>query len=164
LSEQFDKNALEQIRARSARGERMVFTNGCFDILHSGHVQYLQQARSLGDFLVVGLNGDDSVSRLKGPGRPINPAEDRKLVLEALRSVDFVVVFNADTPLELIKSVRPSILVKGGDWKVGEIIGGDFVTSYGGDVKSLLLVPGRSTTSVIERSKNSASDTSKSPT
>ena len=130
---------------------QVVFTNGCFDILHSGHVQYLQEARSLGDFLVLGLNSDSSVSRLKGPSRPIQSEQDRAIILGALGCVDAVIIFEEDTPLDLILSLRPQILVKGGDWKVEDIVGGQEVVDYGGDVRSLLFKPGSSTTSIVEK-------------
>jgi len=129
-----------------ASGKKIVFTNGCFDIIHVGHVRYLTEARSLGDVLVVGLNSDASVSRLK-PGRPINPEADRAEVLSALKPVDFVTVFGEDTPLELIKALSPDILVKGGDWKKEDIVGSDIVS----DTRSLPFYEGRSTSGIIER-------------
>jgi rfaE bifunctional protein nucleotidyltransferase chain/domain len=133
------------------KGKRIVFTNGCFDILHAGHVSYLNEARSLGDLLVVGLNSDSSVKELKGESRPINPQSDRKFVLENLKSVDLVEIFDDQTPLELIKALNPSLLVKGGDWSVDQIVGSDFVIAQGGSVKSLKFVEGLSTTKVIEK-------------
>ncbi|MBI2521515.1 MAG: D-glycero-beta-D-manno-heptose 1-phosphate adenylyltransferase [Bdellovibrio sp.] len=135
------------------RHTKIVFTNGCFDILHRGHVEYLKDAKSLGTILVVGLNSDASVKKLKGPERPINSEQDRKIVLENLRSVDFVQIFHEDTPLELIKYIRPNVLVKGGDWSVDKIVGSDFVLASGGDVKSLKFVNGFSTTNIISRIK-----------
>ncbi len=134
-------------------GKNIVFTNGCFDLLHVGHVRYLQQARSLGDYLVVGLNTDRSVQVLKGPTRPIQNENDRMEILSSLGCVDFVTLFDEETPIELIKNVRPQTLVKGGDWKISQIVGGDFVQSYGGAVKSLQFVDGKSTTALIEKSK-----------
>ncbi|MFP4107474.1 MAG: D-glycero-beta-D-manno-heptose 1-phosphate adenylyltransferase [Desulfonatronovibrio sp.] len=134
---------------------KIVFTNGCFDILHSGHVDYLEQARGMGDFLVVGLNSDESVKRLKGSGRPVNTVQDRARVLAGLACVDFVLVFEQDTPYELIKIVRPGVLVKGGDWPVHTIVGRDIVEGLGGRVLSIELSPGCSTTSIISRIKNS---------
>lgn len=128
---------------------KVVFTNGCFDILHRGHVEYLAKAADMGDVLVVGLNTDASVRRLKGEGRPINNEESRALVLASLSFVDAVVLFDEDTPLELIKAVRPDVLVKGADYKPEEIVGADFVTSYGGTVATVPLVEGYSTTKVI---------------
>ena len=131
--------------------DKVVFTNGCFDILHVGHVKYLQQARSLGDALVVGLNSDDSVKRLKGETRPVQCEEDRAEILAALECVDVVVLFAEDTPLDLIKTIEPNVLVKGGDWSVDKIVGSDFVRGRGGEVHSLPFVQGRSTTSIIEK-------------
>jgi D-beta-D-heptose 7-phosphate kinase/D-beta-D-heptose 1-phosphate adenosyltransferase len=139
----------------SRRGSaRVVFTNGCFDILHIGHVTYLKQARALGDLLVVGLNTDASVKRLKGAERPIQPEKDRLEILASLECVDFACLFDEDTPLELIKKVRPDFLVKGGDWPVEKIIGYDFVSSYGGQTRSLPFVPSRSTTLILEKIKS----------
>ncbi|MEI8345827.1 MAG: D-glycero-beta-D-manno-heptose 1-phosphate adenylyltransferase [Pseudomonadota bacterium] len=133
------------------QGKKIVFTNGCFDILHVGHILYLKEARAQGDLLLVGVNSDDSVRRLKGEDRPINREQDRKLLLESLRFVDFVEIFSQETPLELIKLIRPAVLVKGGDWAPDKIVGHDFVKSYGGEVKSLLFQEGHSTTSLIEK-------------
>jgi rfaE bifunctional protein nucleotidyltransferase chain/domain len=135
------------------QGKKIVFTNGCFDILHRGHVTYLSEARRLGDLLVVGVNSDASVKRLKGPSRPINSEADRAFVLLGLKSVDAVEIFSEDTPLELIKLIRPHVLVKGGDWKIEQIVGGTEVLSWGGKVLSLNFVNGFSTTSIIERSR-----------
>jgi D-beta-D-heptose 7-phosphate kinase/D-beta-D-heptose 1-phosphate adenosyltransferase len=146
---------LESISAHCQRarlnGHRIVFTNGCFDILHEGHVRYLADARSLGDLLIVGINSDASVSRLKGAERPINGQESRSRVLASLEVVDLVVVFDTDTPEELIHLIRPDILVKGGDWSVDQIVGGAFVNSYGGEVKSLPFHTGFSTTGLVEK-------------
>lgn len=133
------------------KGKRIVFTNGCFDILHRGHVTYLTEARKLGDLLVVGLNADASVKRLKGPERPINKEEDRQYVLSQLKAVDFVEIFTEDTPLNLILKVQPKILVKGGDWKIDQIVGAKEVLANGGDVFSLNFVDGYSTTSIIHK-------------
>jgi len=135
--------------AINRQGKKVVFTNGCFDIIHAGHVQYLNQAKSLGDILIVGLNSDDSIKRLKGSDRPINVQADRKIVLEGLRSVDNVLVFEEDTPYNLIQNIKPDILVKGGDWAAEDIVGYDIVLANGGEVKSLLFVEGSSTTSII---------------
>jgi len=129
----------------------LVFTNGCFDILHPGHVDYLQRARDLGERLVVGLNSDASVRRLKGETRPVNDESSRALVLAALACVDHVVVFEEDTPYELIRVVAPDVLVKGGDWSVDRIVGRDLVEARGGRVLSIPLLPGHSTTSIIDR-------------
>jgi rfaE bifunctional protein nucleotidyltransferase chain/domain len=133
------------------QGKKIVFTNGCFDILHKGHVTYLNEARKLGDLLLVGLNSDASVKRLKGPERPINNELDRQFVLSQLKAVDFVEIFDQDTPLELILKVKPSILVKGGDWKIEQIVGAKEVLASGGDVFSLNFVDGYSTTSIIHK-------------
>lgn len=133
------------------KDKRIVFTNGCFDILHRGHVTYLTEARKLGDLLVIGLNSDASVKRLKGPERPINKEEDRQYVLSQLKAVDFVEIFTEDTPLNLILKVQPKILVKGGDWKIDQIVGAKEVLANGGDVFSLNFVDGYSTTSIIHK-------------
>jgi D-beta-D-heptose 7-phosphate kinase/D-beta-D-heptose 1-phosphate adenosyltransferase len=132
-------------------GRTIVFTNGCFDLIHPGHVRYLQQARDLGDLLVIGINTDESVSALKGPGRPILTLEERSEVLLALRSVHAVVPFAEDTPLELIRRVRPHVLVKGGDWAVEEIVGREIVQEDGGKILSLPFHEGTSTTDIIRR-------------
>lgn len=133
------------------KDKKIVFTNGCFDILHRGHVAYLEEARKLGDLLVVGLNSDASVKRLKGEERPINNESDRKFVMSRLKSVDFVEVFSEDTPLNLILKIKPRVLVKGGDWKIDQIVGGKEVIAWGGDVFSLNFVDGYSTTSLIDK-------------
>lgn len=134
-----------------ARGKRVVFTNGCFDILHLGHVTYLEKARKLGDALVVGLNSDASVRAIKGRGRPINKEADRAAVLAALYFVDYVSIFKEPTPEKLIRALRPDIIVKGSDWKTADIVGADFVRAYGGRVARIPLVKGRSTTAMIEK-------------
>jgi rfaE bifunctional protein nucleotidyltransferase chain/domain len=133
------------------QGKRIVFTNGCFDIIHRGHVTYLNEARKLGDLLVVGVNSDASVKRLKGPERPINNENDRSYVLSQLRSVDFTEIFSEDTPLNLILTIRPKVLVKGGDWKIDQIVGAKEVIANGGEVFSLNFVNGYSTTSIINK-------------
>lgn len=133
------------------RDQRVVFTNGCFDLIHLGHLEYLIQARALGDHLVVGVNSDASVQRLKGAHRPIKDQNSRLHILASFVFVDAVVLFDEDTPLELIKSVRPDVLVKGGDWKPEQIVGGDFVRSYGGEVISLPFLEGYSTTSLEQK-------------
>jgi D-beta-D-heptose 7-phosphate kinase/D-beta-D-heptose 1-phosphate adenosyltransferase len=137
------------IEARQ-RGSRIVMTNGCFDILHAGHVSYLEEAKALGDQLVVAVNDDASVARLKGASRPINPLADRMAVLAGLASVDWVVPFSEDTPARLIERLKPDVLVKGGDWRVEQIAGADHVLARGGEVRVLPFKPGRSTTGVIE--------------
>lgn len=134
---------------------KIVFTNGCFDLLHPGHVDLLERARALGDRLVVGINSDDSVRSIKGPERPVQSAEARKAVLLALRAVDEVLVFDELTPERMIREIRPNVLVKGGDWKVDEIIGADFVIQSGGEVYSLPLVEGHSSSKLIESARPS---------
>lgn len=131
------------------RGKKIVFTNGCFDILHAGHVVYLNEARKLGELLFLGLNSDASVKKLKGSDRPINNEQDRKFILENLKCVDCVEIFNEETPYELIKAVLPQVLVKGGDWKEDQIVGHDIVKAHGGSVFSLSFVEGKSTTNII---------------
>ncbi|MCB0393380.1 MAG: D-glycero-beta-D-manno-heptose 1-phosphate adenylyltransferase [Bdellovibrionales bacterium] len=139
------------MEALKAAGKTVVFTNGCFDLLHVGHVRYLKEAKSLGDKLFVGLNTDASVKKLKGESRPIQNESDRAEILSSLECVDFVCLFAEETPIQLIHEVRPDFLVKGGDWKRESIVGYDFVESYGGVVKSLPFVEGRSTTNIISR-------------
>ena len=153
----FDWSVLDERLAGWRRhGLRIGFTNGCFDLLHRGHVKLLAEARAACDRLVVGLNSDASAARLKGKGRPINPAEGRAEVLAALEAVDLVVVFDEDMPLELIKRVRPAVLVKGADYRIEEVVGRDVVESAGGDVVLVSLVPGHSTTGLVRRSAESA--------
>ncbi len=137
--------------ARLRPGRRVVFTNGCFDLLHAGHVDLLARARALGDMLVVGVNDDASVTRLKGPTRPVTPLAQRAFVLAGLSCVDWVTAFGEDTPLELIAALLPDVLVKGGDWDVAAIVGREVVAGRGGRVVSLPLLPGLSTTDVIRR-------------
>ncbi len=152
---------LEQMRVAVAalrrEGRRIVFTNGCFDMLHAGHVKLLDQARAAGDFLIVGLNGDESVRRLKGPGRPINTFADRARVLGALGSVDAIVPFDDDTPVELIRALRPDTLVKGADYTKDRVVGAELVESWGGRVLLVDLEPGRSTTRTLERLRGTGS-------
>ncbi len=131
------------------RPPKMVFTNGCFDILHVGHVRYLKEARGLGDFLVVAMNTDESVRGLKGPDRPVNKEEDRAEVLASLNCVDYVILFGTETPLDLIEKIGPDVLVKGGDWPVEKIVGSRFVLAKGGEVLSLPFHSGHSTTGLI---------------
>ena len=131
-------------------GKKIVFTNGCFDILHLGHVEYLNEAKLQGDVLIIGLNSDQSIKALKGSDRPINTELDRKAMLLNLRAVDCVQVFTEETPLEIIKLIKPDILVKGGDWKVEQIVGSDFVLDRGGSVKSLMFKNGYSTSNLIQ--------------
>ncbi len=140
------------VRDLQTRGRKVVFTNGCFDLLHPGHVRYLEEARSLGDALIVGVNTDASVKRLdKEPGRPVNPEGDRAALVAALACVDRVVLFGEDTPLELITALQPNVLVKGGDYRLEEIVGREVVWALGGEVKVLPLVPGYSTTQLLAR-------------
>lgn len=149
--------ALVELAARLRQtGQRLVFTNGCFDILHPGHVTYLEQSRRLGDCLIVGLNSDHSVRRLKGEGRPVNREEDRARLLAALGCVDYVVLFAEDTPLALIKAVMPDILVKGGDWPVTAIVGGAEVLAAGGKILSIPLLGKHSTTALLNRVRQGA--------
>ncbi len=132
----------------------IVFTNGCFDLLHVGHVRYLKQAKSLGDILIVGVNTDASVKKLKGPYRPIQNENDRAEILASLAAVTHTLLFAEETPLQLIQKIKPDVLVKGGDWKIEQIVGSDFVISQGGKVQSLQFIEGHSTTGIIEKSKN----------
>ncbi len=140
--------AVEDARAH---GESIVFTNGCFDIIHAGHVGYLAEARKLGDRLIVAINDDDSVSRLKGPGRPINPVDRRQAVLAGLEAVDWVVPFAEDTPQRLLELLKPDVLVKGGDYSVDQVVGGDFVRDYGGRVEVLAFLDNCSTSAIVEK-------------
>lgn len=146
--------ALPLIQEWKEAGKKVAFTNGCFDLLHVGHVLYLEEAKALGDVLVVGLNSDASVSRLKGPNRPIQDEYTRAHVLAALQSVDMVVLFPEDDPYNLISMLKPDILVKGGDWKIEQIVGSDIVLANGGDVKSLSFVEGYSTTLIEQKIQN----------
>ena len=141
----------ELARGLRAAGKRIVFTNGVFDILHPGHLRYLQQARAFGDALIVGLNADASVRRNKGPHRPINDEQERAEVLEALACVDAVVRFEEDTPAEIIKAIQPDVLVKGADWAENAIVGRDTVEARGGRVVRIPVEQGFSTTAIIER-------------
>jgi len=142
---------LVEISAARREGKRVVFTNGCFDVIHAGHIALLRRAASFGDLLVVGLNSDDSVSRLKGPGRPVHTVRDRVEVLSELVSVDVIVVFDEDTPERVLDKVRPDVLVKGGDYAKADVVGGSFVESYGGRVELVDLLEGRSSTRAIEQ-------------
>lgn len=148
---------VEQLQARRVRDARVVFTNGCFDLMHIGHTRYLQAARALGDLLVVGVNSDDSVRSLeKAPDRPIVPEAQRAEVVAALGCVDFVVLFSEPDPKALITAVQPDILVKGGDWSLDRIIGRDVVEARGGRVQTIPLVPGFSTTALIHRIRSAS--------
>lgn len=140
------------LSSERAKGKRVVFTNGCFDLMHIGHTRYLQAARALGDILVVGVNSDASVRTLnKAPDRPIVPEAQRAEVLAALGCVDFVVIFDESDPLQLITAVQPDVLVKGGDWTINRIVGREIVEARGGVVKTIPLVPGMSTTALLQR-------------
>jgi rfaE bifunctional protein nucleotidyltransferase chain/domain len=139
------------IKKLKENGKIIVFTNGCFDILHYGHVMYLKKAKAKGDYLIVGLNSDSSVRKIKGNTRPIVDEKDRAGVLAALESVDFVVIFKEDTPLRIIRELKPDILIKGSDWNKKTIVGADFLKSYGGKVKTVKLAQGRSTTGIIRK-------------
>ncbi|MCF8219528.1 MAG: D-glycero-beta-D-manno-heptose 1-phosphate adenylyltransferase [Bacteroidales bacterium] len=138
-------------------GKKMVFSNGCFDIMHHGHVEYLSKAADFGNLLMIGLNSDNSVRRLKGENRPLNRQNSRALLLAAMQFVDYVVLFDEDTPYELIKAVQPDVLVKGKDYKAADIVGYDIVTGQGGEVKTIDLVKGFSTSGIIEKIKKESS-------
>ena len=148
------EEAVQQVHQWQQAGEKIVFTNGCFDVLHVGHTDYLQAAAELGQRLVVGLNADASVSRLKGPNRPINPEQARARVLAALAAVDAVVLFAEDTPLQLITALQPDVLVKGGDYAPEAIVGADVVKQKGGKVLTIPLTEGFSTTSILQKGKS----------
>jgi D-glycero-beta-D-manno-heptose 1-phosphate adenylyltransferase len=146
-------DATLQVKAWQSAGQKVAFTNGCFDLLHLGHVDYLEKARNLGDRLVIGLNSDSSVGRFKGPERPLQDQNSRARVLAALQFVDLVVFFNEDTPLELISKLLPNILVKGSDYLAENIVGADVVKKNGGVVETIDFVPGYSTTRIVEKIK-----------
>jgi D-beta-D-heptose 7-phosphate kinase/D-beta-D-heptose 1-phosphate adenosyltransferase len=141
----------EKVGQLQRQGKKVVFTNGVFDLIHPGHVRYLREARQLGDLLIVALNTDDSVKRLKGPERPILPLGERARILAAFEMVDFLTAFKEDTPLELIKVVRPDVLVKGGDYTPDRVVGREFVESYGGICRTVSFTNGYSTTAVVQR-------------
>ncbi len=141
--------------------KKIVFTNGCFDILHIGHINYLREAKNKGDVLVIGLNSDASARKIKGQGRPIIPEGERAEILAALEFVDFVTIFEEETPLNLIKEIKPDILVKGGDWKKEEVVGNDFVESCAGETIIVPLVKNRSTSLIIEKIRHHKSDAQK---
>jgi D-beta-D-heptose 7-phosphate kinase / D-beta-D-heptose 1-phosphate adenosyltransferase len=149
---------LRELVSARAGGERIVFTNGCFDVLHAGHARFVNAARAEGDLLVLGLNSDASVRRLKGSDRPVNPAADRAEVLASFASVDYVVVFEEDTPIELIKAIQPDVLVKGADWREKGVVGADLVEAAGGRVALIDLLEGRSTTNIVRRIRASGGD------
>lgn len=145
-----DIEKLKEILNKKNNGKKIVFTNGCFDILHRGHVEYLQKAKELGDLLVLGLNSDSSVKRLKGESRPINNEKDRAIILSALECVDYIIIFDEDTPLELIKNLKPDILVKGGDYKIENVVGRE----YAKETVLIDFVDGYSTTKIIKNINN----------
>ena len=147
--------AIQKIQEWKKQGKKIVFTNGCFDLIHIGHVLYLEEAKNLGDILVVAANSDASVSKLKGPHRPIKDQYNRTHILAALQSVDMVLIFEEDTPYEMIAAILPDILVKGGDWSVDQIVGSDTVLSHGGMVKSLKFLEGYPTTALEKKIKES---------
>jgi rfaE bifunctional protein nucleotidyltransferase chain/domain len=151
VSETLSEAERRTIAAWRAAGEKIVFTNGVFDLLHRGHVEYLEESRALGDRLVVGVNSDASVRRIKGPERPLVPAEERAELLAALACVDLAVIFDEDTPDRVIREVQPDVLVKGGDWAPDRIVGREFVEARGGRVLNVPLREGLSTTALIER-------------
>jgi rfaE bifunctional protein nucleotidyltransferase chain/domain len=146
-------DAVRQIANLKRQDKKIVFSNGCFDILHAGHVDYLEKAREKGDFLVIGLNTDNSVRRLKGQNRPINQENSRARVLAGLGFVDMVVLFEEDTPYEIVKALIPDILVKGKDYEISNIVGADIVLENGGKVETIELTEGQSTTTVIDKIK-----------
>lgn len=146
-----DQKALNKINNWKESGSKIVFTNGCFDILHSGHIQYLSEAKKLGDILIIGLNSDTSVKRLKGENRPVKSQECRADILAFMGDIDMIIIFNEDTPLNLIDQIIPDILVKGGDWKPEEIVGSEIVLKNGGEVKSLSFLEGYSSSSIIDK-------------
>ena len=149
-----ESELMKRLSSFRSQGQKIVFTNGCFDILHVGHIRYLREARALGDVLVVGLNSDSSVRALKGESRPIQSEDERGEILAALACVDFVTLFSESTPLRLITQVKPNILVKGGDWPIEKIVGADLVQREGGKVLTLQFVPGRSTSSILQKIVN----------
>ena len=145
------ENAITQSNKWKDSGKTIVFTNGCYDLIHKGHIDLLANAKSKGDKLIVGLNSDRSVKRLKGNNRPILTFEDRLIILDAIKSVDMVVGFDDDTPEELIKGILPNVLVKGGDYSIDKVVGADTVISYGGRVEIIDLIEGKSTSSMIDQ-------------
>ncbi len=134
-----------------AKNKKIVFTNGCFDLIHTGHVKYLEKARSFGDILIVGINSDSSMKKIKGSKRPIIAQGDRARIIAGLESVDYVSIFDEATPLRLIKAVKPDVLVKGADWELTKMVGADYIKSYGGSAISIPLVKGRSTSHIIRK-------------
>ena len=147
------KSTQTLVKSRQDDQQTVVFTNGCFDIVHAGHINYLSQARELGDMLIVGLNSDESIERLKGSNRPIQCEQDRQLILQSLSMIDRVIIFDDDTPIPLIEFLKPDIHVKGGDYIASELPEYEVVKSYGGDVQILPFVDGKSSSSIIEKLK-----------
>ena len=143
--------AQSMVNSWVSNNEKIVFTNGCFDLLHMGHIMYLQEAKGLGDRLIVAINSDASVKRLKGESRPIKDEENRLYCMAALEMVDMVVLFEDDTPLKVIKRLSPNVLVKGGDWSIDQIVGSEYILEQGGEVQSLKFIDGQSTTSFVEK-------------
>ncbi len=148
-----DKSLLKTI-IKEQKNKKIVFTNGCFDIIHRGHVNYLAQAADYGDLLIVGLNSDKSVKKIKGNNRPVKDEKTRAEILAALEFINYVIIFDEETPEQLIKLIKPNILIKGGDYKISEIVGGDFVISNGGRVVTIDFIKGHSTTDIINKIKN----------
>lgn len=144
-------DARKEINVLKSVGKKIVFTNGCFDILHIGHARYLQEAKSLGDYLIVAVNSDRSVRVVKGPGRPVMKQEERAEMLAALGCIDAVIIFDEETPLNVIEYLMPDVLVKGGDWKPEDIVGSDVVLAAGGEVRSIDFVEGASTTGILKK-------------
>jgi len=149
------KRALIQVEQWQSAGKKIVFTNGCFDLLHPGHIDYLEKAAAFGDVLIIGLNDDASIRRLKGDSRPINPLNDRMIMLQGLGAVDLVIPFSEDTPLNLITALMPDILIKGGDYEPDDIVGADEVRNAGGEVLVIPFVDGYSSSKLIERIRDS---------
>ncbi len=147
------ENIALEVRKLKSEGRIICFTNGCFDIIHAGHVTYLMKSKRLADILIVGLNSDESVKRLKGETRPINHQDDRAIVLSALKPVDYVVIFDQDTPYDLVNLIKPDIIAKGGDYTPDTIVGADIVTQNGGQVVVIPMIEGKSTTEIINRIK-----------
>jgi len=145
------ENIPELIQSINRKDNKIIFTNGCFDILHFGHVNLLWQAKELGKILYLGLNSDESIHRIKGPTRPINNELYRSYIMASLEMIDYISIFPEDTPIRLIKMIKPDILVKGGDWSENDVVGSDFVKTYGGSVKIIKLVDGLSTTNLINK-------------
>lgn len=145
------KKLIKTIKKYKKDGKKIVFTNGCFDIIHSGHINLLKTAKKMGDILVLGLNSDFSIKKLKGDNRPIIPLKERAEILSAISVVDIVTVFYEGNPFNIIKGIKPDVLVKGGDWPLDKIIGADIVKSYGGTVKNIKYIKGLSTTNIIEK-------------